>query len=82
MRSRRESASQIWIEAPYRSAHMLDALRETLQPRTILCVAASLTTPQERVVSQKVEQWRRVEFTLDKEPAIFLVDASLKEIVK
>jgi 16S rRNA (cytidine1402-2'-O)-methyltransferase len=82
MRSRRELASQIWIEAPYKSGHMLHALCEALQPRTVLCVAASLATPQERVVSQKVEQWRRMEFVLGKEPAIFLIDAALKETVR
>ena len=55
-RSRREGASQIWIEAPYKSGHMFDALREALQPRTVLCVAASLTTPQERVLAA-IQGW-------------------------
>ncbi|MDE3045686.1 MAG: SAM-dependent methyltransferase [Verrucomicrobiota bacterium] len=71
-RSRAESASQIFIEAPYRSAKLLDLLVQTLQPATRLCVAVNLTTPNERVISQSVEQWKKRKVELGKEPAVFL----------
>jgi len=66
--------TQIWIEAPYRSAKMLDLLKKILQPSTQLCVAVSLTTPKQRVVSQTAARWRTTPFPLDKEPAVFLID--------
>ncbi len=65
--------TQIWIEAPYRSAKMLEALKKTLQPNTRLCVAVNLTTPTQRVVSQIAGRWREKSFPLEKEPAVFLI---------
>ncbi len=72
-RSLAERATQIWIEAPYRSSKMLDFLKIKLHPSTRLCVAVQLTTPSERVVSMPVEQWRKTSFPIEKEPAVFLL---------
>ena len=76
-RSRQEGSTQLFIEAPYRSAKLLDAMLEVLAPTTRLCVAASLTTPEQRVVSQTVAQWKakKGSLTLGKEPAVFLIRA-------
>jgi 16S rRNA (cytidine1402-2'-O)-methyltransferase len=65
--------THIWIEAPYRSAKMLDLLKRVLQPSTRLCVAVNLTLPTQRVVSQTVAKWRSIGFSLEKEPAVFLI---------
>jgi 16S rRNA (cytidine1402-2'-O)-methyltransferase len=65
--------AKIWIEAPYRSAKMLDTLLKTLQPSTKLCVAVNLTTPTQRVQSQLVSKWKGGSFPLEKEPAVFLI---------
>jgi len=72
-RSKAENATQVFIEAPYRSAKLLEALLTTLAPTTRLCAAASLTTPHERVISQTVAKWPKVE--LGKEPVVFLIFA-------
>jgi 16S rRNA (cytidine1402-2'-O)-methyltransferase len=69
-------ATQIWIEAPYRSQKMLEHLVGTLRPTTRLCVAAQLTFPGQRVVSQTVAKWREDPFKLEKEPTVFLVGSS------
>jgi 16S rRNA (cytidine1402-2'-O)-methyltransferase len=69
------AGTQIWIEAPYRSAKMLDLLKRILQPSTRLCVAASLTLPTQKVVSQIVSKWRNHSFLIEKEPAVFLLDS-------
>lgn len=66
-------ATQIWIEAPYRSQKMLQALKHQLDVKTRLCVAASLTTPQQKVKSLPVAEWRETSFILEKEPAVFLI---------
>ena len=67
--------TQIWIEAPYRSAKMLTALLSFLQPQTRLCAAVNLTSPQERVVSQPVAKWKNTSFVIEKEPTVFLLDS-------
>lgn len=67
--------TQMWIEAPYRSMKMLEFLKGALKPTTRLCVAAQLTTPNQRVVSQTVAKWLKGSWELQKEPAIFLISA-------
>lgn len=69
----KQPGTKIWIEAPYRSAKMLDILKQVLKPATRLCVAANLTTPTERVVSQTIARWREISFVLEKEPVVFLI---------
>lgn len=74
-RSRKDQASQLWIEVPYRSKHMLETLLSALHPETLLCVGVSLTTPNERIASQKVKHYRKTPFPLEKELAIFILQA-------
>jgi 16S rRNA (cytidine1402-2'-O)-methyltransferase len=72
-RSQVEQASQLFIEAPYRSAKLLATLLATLKPTTRLCVAASLTSPQEKVLQQTVAEWKQRGLELGKEPTVFVV---------
>lgn len=69
----KRGGTHIWIEAPYRSAKMLDLLKRVLQPNTRLCVAVNLTTANQRLLSQSVLRWRETPFFLEKEPAVFLI---------
>lgn len=69
----RREGTQLWIEAPYRSAKMLEALKKILHPTTKLCVAANLTTPHQKLLSQTIAHWRSTSFPLEKEPCIFLI---------
>jgi len=69
----KRGGTQIWIEAPYRSAKMLELLKRVLQPATKLCIAVNLTTPTQRVVSQPAARWKNLDFILEKEPAVFLI---------
>lgn len=69
----KQSGTHIWIEAPYRSAKMLELLKQVLKPATRLCVAANLTTPNQKVISQTIARWKEKSFVLDKEPVVFLI---------
>ncbi|MDP1607785.1 MAG: SAM-dependent methyltransferase [Chlamydiales bacterium] len=71
--SQAKGASQIWIEAPYRSAKMLEKLTAILHPSTMLCVAVSLTSPRQRCVSLPIAEWRKRGFAMEKEPAVFVL---------
>jgi len=74
-RSRADRAAQIWIEAPYRSAKLLELLKTKLQPSTRLCVAAQLTSPHQRCFSAAISEWKKHPFPLEKEPAVFLIQS-------
>lgn len=74
--SRTEGATQIFIEAPYRNSHTLEALLITLPEQAILCAAWDLTLPTQGVMSQTIAQWKKCTLpNLEKKPAIFLFHA-------
>jgi 16S rRNA (cytidine1402-2'-O)-methyltransferase len=77
-RSAEETATQVFIEAPYRNQATLEAVCARLKPDTLLCVAWDLTLPSQSVVMQTVRQWRGNPLPdIQKKPAIFLVYRSL-----
>lgn len=71
LKEREKGVTHLWIEAPYRSARLLSVMLETLSGSTRLSVAASLGSPQQRIVSRQVSDWKP--FALEKEPAVFLL---------
>lgn len=73
-KSRREGCTEIFIETPYRSASLMRALLEHLQPATRLCVASRLTCSGELVVTKSVEHWRAGALPeISGKPTVFLV---------
>lgn len=71
--SAEQKQSQIFIETPYRNGKMLDDLTQTLQPGTLLCVAADITLPTEYIRTQRIADWKKTKIDLDKRPCIFIV---------
>jgi 16S rRNA (cytidine1402-2'-O)-methyltransferase len=74
-RSRAERETQIFIETPYRNEALLAALLECCEPATRLCVAADLTLPTEEIATRDVAQWRRLQASIGRRPAVFLLQA-------
>ncbi len=73
-RARKEKATQLWIETPYRNEKMLKVVCEVLQGPTLLCVASGLTSPEQRVVTQPISAWRKESHAeWDDKPAVFLI---------
>jgi len=72
LRSRKEQETEIFIETPYRSDALLAALLETCSAQTRLCLAVDLTLPGESVATKSVAQWRRLNFSIGRRPAVFL----------
>ena len=72
-RSKREDATQIFIETPYRNDQLLEALLEHCTGNTLLCIAADLTQPAESVATRTVASWRKERPALNKRPAVFLL---------
>lgn len=73
--SRVENMTQIFIETPYRNEKMKAALFSTLQPSTLVSIAADITSPDENIRTLQVKDWRKIQFNIDKKPAVFMVYA-------
>ena len=71
--SKQEDSTEIWIEAPYRSSKMAQAVMETMSSETLLCIALSLIAPCQRIATQKIADWKKHPFSIEKEPAVFLI---------
>jgi len=74
--SRRRDETQIFIETPYRNRQLLEAIVETCEAETELCVASGLTTPDERIETRTIRQWAKAP-PPEREPAVFLLYARL-----
>jgi 16S rRNA (cytidine1402-2'-O)-methyltransferase len=74
--SRRERRTEMFIETPYRNVALLQAMTDTLDAKTRICVAADLTLATETIESRTTRQWRGENLErFDKRPAMFLVTA-------
>lgn len=71
--SERADQTQLFIETPYRSQMVLEVAREALQPDTLFGIAQDLTGEHETTRTLPVRNWKKIELTLDKAPAVFLV---------
>jgi 16S rRNA (cytidine1402-2'-O)-methyltransferase len=74
--SKTRQQTQLFIETPYRNDKLLQDLVNLLEKDTRLCVAADISTLDERIWSQPVQQWKQKTIpVLGKSPAIFLLFA-------
>jgi len=72
---RRET--QVFIETPYRSASMFDAVLSSCAPSTRVAVAIDLTGPGEFVGMRTAQQWKAAEKpSLQRQPAVFCLLAA------
>ncbi|AEC20240.1 hypothetical protein PT7_1700 [Pusillimonas sp. T7-7] len=71
--SQKQQQTQILIETPYRNGAMFDTLKQALKGNTRLCIASSLTTPDEWIQTHTVSHWKTLPVPdLSKKPTIFL----------
>jgi 16S rRNA (cytidine1402-2'-O)-methyltransferase len=74
-RASSEGETQIFIETPYRSTTLFDALLQQCDAATRLAVAADLTGAREWVSQHTIAEWRRhapkARSALQKQPAVF-----------
>lgn len=56
--ARRERSTQLFIETPYRSAALLEALAAALAPDTWISVGADLSLPGQLVQTRSAQDWR------------------------
>jgi 16S rRNA (cytidine1402-2'-O)-methyltransferase len=75
--SAQDKSTQIFIETPYRSVGMLEALLHSLSPSTLLSVAADLTLPTQFLRTLPAAQWKVLKELpdLQRRPAVFLLQS-------
>lgn len=74
-RSKRENQTQIFIETPYRNMRLFEEIVKTCASSTKLCIAKNLSTDNESVRVMNISDWRKAVVELDKQPAVFLIQA-------
>lgn len=65
--------TQIFMETPFRNNQLMEAVLESCQPDTLLCVASNLTAPDEYIKTLTVRKWRKDKPDLHKRPTMFLI---------
>lgn len=68
-----DRATQIFIETPYRSAALFQALLDECETDTRVCVAADLTLEGEFVQTRSVAEWKKHRPSLERRPTVFLM---------
>lgn len=71
--SAQQDATQIFIEAPYRNSALLQAVLETCDGTTLLCLATDLTLEGESVQTQSVADWKQKPPDINRRPTVFLL---------
>jgi 16S rRNA (cytidine1402-2'-O)-methyltransferase len=65
--------SQLFIETPYRNNKFIEDLLQTLQPNTLLCIAADITLETEYIKTFRVAEWKKIKVDLHNRPAIYII---------
>jgi 16S rRNA (cytidine1402-2'-O)-methyltransferase len=71
--AQQQKQTQLFIETPYRNHQMIQTILENCGDETLLCVAADLTLPSQKIISLPVKMWKKISFDLQKHPAVFLL---------
>ncbi len=69
----RSGQSQIIIETPYRNNSLLADILQVCSKDKLLCIAASITSPDEFIRTMTIERWRKEIPDLNKKPCIFIL---------
>jgi 16S rRNA (cytidine1402-2'-O)-methyltransferase len=69
----KKDQTQIFIETPYRNIQLLQAITENCRESTMLCLAVSLTTSEESIVSLPLKAWKTKKPDINKKPVVFLL---------
>lgn len=72
--SRKHRQTQLFIETPYRNRAMFDAILQTCQGNTRLCVATDLSLPGESIRTRTIAEWKKqTPPEIERRPTVFLL---------
>jgi 16S rRNA (cytidine1402-2'-O)-methyltransferase len=73
-RSQTHKETQIFIETPYRNQQMLEAILNTCNANTRLCIACHVSLLDEMIVTKRISEWKQSALPdLNKKPTVFLL---------
>lgn len=75
--SRKNSATQIFIETPYRNNQLFETIVQCCDAHTRLCVAANISGEAETIRTLTISNWQKQAPNLHKIPVIFLLYAGV-----
>jgi len=73
--SGKEGSAQIFIETPYRNNVLVESILKACSHTTRLCIAVNLTGRSESVQTRTIEAWKKNVPEINKQPAIFILQA-------
>jgi 16S rRNA (cytidine1402-2'-O)-methyltransferase len=73
--SRERDQTEIFIETPYRSAQMLEAILSACRASTWLTAAVDLTLATEIIATRQIADWKKHGPALQRRPCVFLLYA-------
>ena len=71
--SREINQTQVFIETPFRTQHLIQNILTYCSSKTKLCVAANINQPDEKIVSLTIENWKKNKPVFENVPAVFLL---------
>ncbi len=69
----RSGYSQIFIETPYRNNRMFEALCNICRNETLICIASSLDSQEQQIVTKPVALWKKTKPELKGKPCVFIL---------
>ncbi|WP_448539124.1 SAM-dependent methyltransferase [Schleiferia thermophila] len=76
-KSLKDKTTFIFIETPYRNLQLVEDIKLTLRPDTLLCIASDITGINQFIKTKKLSEWKTEDFQhIDKQPTIFLIGIS------
>jgi len=75
-----DGITHYFIEAPYRNLATFESILQTLKPKTLLSLATALFTPEEKVTTKNIHDWRNSEIPLIEDlPTVFLIAQKIQK---
>ncbi|MDR2886998.1 MAG: SAM-dependent methyltransferase [Bacteroidales bacterium] len=71
-----DGAAQIFMETPYRNDKTIEALLETCNAGTNLCIAADISLPTESIATKTISEWRKTDIKYNNRLAVFVMQSS------
>jgi len=65
--------AQLFIETPYRNELMLNDLLKVCPSEIKLTIAYDITGANEKILTKKIGEWKKVPFSFDKLPCVFIL---------
>ncbi len=71
--AQQQNQTQLFIETPYRNTKILEAILQTCNNETMLCIACDVTLPTEFIKTKTVADWKKNLPDIQKRPVVFIL---------